>query len=63
MTVSGVLLLLLMAATLAVVLFGVWSFVAAGPFYERHGNRLMQLRVALQLGAAIVLGLMLLGQV
>lgn len=60
MTISGLLLILLMAATLAVVLFGVWSFVGGGALYERHGNRLMQLRVMLQLAAAIVLAVMLL---
>lgn len=62
MSFAGVLLLLLMAGALAVVLFGVWSFVGGGPFYERHGNHLMRARVALQLAAAIVLGLMLLAQ-
>jgi hypothetical protein len=62
MTVTGILLFLLMAATLAVVLVGVWSFVGGGPFYQRHGNRMMQLRVALQLAAAILLGIMLLTQ-
>ncbi len=62
MTFTGILLLLLMAATLAVVLFGVWSFVGGGPFYERHGNRMMQLRVALQLAAALLLGIMLFTQ-
>ena len=60
MSLAGGVLLLLMAATLAVLLIGVWSFVSGGPFHERHGNHLMQLRVALQLAAALTLGLMLL---
>ncbi len=58
MRVLGILLLLSMAAVLAVLLTGVWSFVKGGPFYERYGNHMMRARVGLQLIAAVLLGLM-----
>lgn len=63
MRLLGILLLIVMAAVVVVLLTGVWSFYKGGPFYERHGNRLMQARVALQLVAALLLGLMFLTQV
>ncbi len=62
MRIVGVLLLVAMAAVLAVLMVGVWSFVKGGPFYQRYGNRLMQARVGLQLVAALLLGLMFLTQ-
>lgn len=37
-----------MVAVLAVLALGLTSMVRGGPFNEKYGNRLMQMRVALQ---------------
>jgi hypothetical protein len=58
----GILLLLCMAATAAVLLTGIIGFVAGGEFNKRYGNRLMQARVGLQFAAVILLGLLFLSQ-
>jgi hypothetical protein len=58
----GVLLLIAMAATLGVLLTGVFGFLRGGEFNEKYGNKLMQARVGLQLLAVILLGLLFLTQ-
>ncbi len=60
MSILGILLLLAMGATLAVLFVGIGGFVQGGSFNERYGNKLMQARVGLQLVAVILLGLMFL---
>ncbi|MDP6389811.1 MAG: twin transmembrane helix small protein [Alphaproteobacteria bacterium] len=49
-----VLLILALAATLVVLLVGVFSMAKSGDFNRRHGNRLMRARVAFQ-GAALLI--------
>jgi hypothetical protein len=59
MSIIGVLLLVAMLATLAVLFVGIGGFVQGGSFNERYGNKLMQARVGLQLLAVVLLGLMI----
>lgn len=59
MSVLATLLLLFMGATALVLVVGIIGFVAGGRFNERWGNKLMQARVALQLVAVMLLGLLL----
>jgi uncharacterized membrane protein YqgA involved in biofilm formation len=58
----GVLLLLAMLATAAVLMVGLAGFFVGGRFNERYGNRLMRARVGLQLLAVILLGLLFMTQ-
>lgn len=43
-----VLLIAAMLATLAALILGLFAFAKGGEFNEKHGNRLMRLRVFLQ---------------
>jgi hypothetical protein len=52
-----ILLLVVMAAVVGVLFFGIFSMARGGEFNKRHGNRLMRLRVILQ-GAAVLLFLL-----
>jgi hypothetical protein len=56
MHASLVLLTIAMAAVLAVLMTGIAGFGKGGPWYQRNANRLMNLRVALQLVAVVILG-------
>ncbi len=58
----AVALLLAMLATVAVLIVGLVGFFQGGAFNERYGNRLMQARVALQLLAVTLLGILFLTQ-
>ena len=58
----AVALLLAMLATVAVLIVGLVGFFQGGAFNERYGNRLMQARVALQLLAVALLGILFLTQ-
>lgn len=51
---GGILLLVILGAVFGVLLIGVVSMLKGGAFNRKYGNKLMQLRVALQ-GAALVL--------
>lgn len=62
MSVLGILLLVVMAATAAVLLTGVAGFIGGGSFNRRYGNALMRARVGLQLVAVLLLGLLFLTQ-
>ena len=53
-------LLVAMAATIASLLFGVFSMTRSGGLTARHGNRAMQFRVGFQLAAVVLLGLIFL---
>jgi hypothetical protein len=44
-------------ATLVVLVIGIISFAMNGPFYEKHANHLMRLRVLFQGLAVLLLGL------
>ena len=46
--------------TLAVLFVGIGSFAKGGEFNKKHGNKLMQARVAFQMGALALLGLLFL---
>tara|TARA_Y100001001_G_C7975085_1_gene297292 strand:+ start:997 stop:1200 length:204 start_codon:yes stop_codon:yes gene_type:complete len=48
------LLIAAMLATLGALIIGLFAFARGGEFNEKHGNRLMRLRVFLQ-GLALVL--------
>ena len=43
-------------ATLVVLVIGLISFAMNGPFYQKHANRLMRLRVLFQGLAVLLLG-------
>jgi hypothetical protein len=62
MSLVGLLLLLAMLATAAVLAVGLAGFFIGGPFNEKYGNRLMRARVGLQLLAVILLGLLFMMQ-
>ena len=53
-TIMNVLLAIALAATLAVLLTGVFSMARGGEFNRKYGNILMRWRVALQ-GCAVLL--------
>ena len=57
-TVLAILLAITMAGVLLVLFVGIGAMARGGDFNRRHSNRLMRLRVALQL-AAVVLFLLL----
>jgi hypothetical protein len=56
----SVLIVLVMAATAAVLLTGIAGFIHGGSFNEKYGNRLMQARVALQAIAVLLIAILLL---
>ena len=62
MNLIAVLLLLAMLATAGVLMVGLVGFFQGGAFNERYGNKLMRLRVGLQLVAVLLLGLLYLTQ-
>lgn len=43
-------------ATLVVLVIGIISFAVNGPFYQKHANHLMRLRVLFQGLAVLLLG-------
>ena len=45
-------------ATLVVLVIGLISFAMNGPFYQKHANHLMRLRVLFQALAVLLLGLL-----
>ncbi|MBF0373419.1 MAG: HIG1 domain-containing protein, partial [Alphaproteobacteria bacterium] len=53
----SVLLVLVLLALLGVLATGVFVFAKGGDFNRRHGNRLMNLRVATQILAVAILAL------
>ena len=53
----SILLMILMAATAAVLLTGIAGFLRGGEFNQKYGNRLMRIRVGLQFVAVLILGL------
>lgn len=46
-----------LAVVAAVLLTGVVAFAKGGPWYHRHANQLMNLRVAAQLTAVLIFAL------
>jgi len=54
--------MLAMLATVGVLIVGLVGFFQGGAFNERYGNRLMRARVALQLLAVTLLGILFLTQ-
>lgn len=50
----SLLMLLPLAGVLLVLLTGVLTFAKGGPWYQRHANHLMNLRVAAQLAAVLL---------
>jgi hypothetical protein len=59
-TFLSLLLMLALAAVVGVLATGIVVFIRGGEFNRRHGNRLMNLRVATQAVAVLILGLLLL---
>lgn len=60
---SGTFLFLMvvaMVATLGALGMGLYSMTRGGEFNEKYGNKLMQLRVALQAAALLLFGLAML---
>lgn len=60
--VLSVLLAIALAAVLGTLLTGVVVFSRGGEFNRRHGHRLMNLRVATQAVAVVLLGLLVLAR-
>jgi len=54
MTVLNVVIIVAVMATFVALVLGLFSMARGGEFNERHGNRLMQLRVLIQ-GVAVVM--------
>jgi hypothetical protein len=52
-----ILIVVALAAVLVALGFGVFSMLKGGEFAKRHGNRLMQIRVVLQITAVVLIGL------
>lgn len=61
-TVLSVMLAIAMLAVLAVLVTGVFTFARGGEFNRKHANRLMNLRVATQAVAVLLLGLLVLAR-
>lgn len=57
---GGILLFVILGAVFGVLLIGVVSMLRGGDFNRKYGNRLMQLRVALQGMALVLLAIMFL---
>ena len=55
--IAALIMVLLVAG---VLFFGLVTFAKGGEFNRKHGNKLMQARVAFQMGALVLLGLMFL---
>jgi hypothetical protein len=53
-------ILVFILLTLGALFFGLATFVKGGEFNRKHGNKLMQARVAFQMGALVLLGLLFL---
>lgn len=47
-----------LAVVVAVLLTGVMAFAKGGPWYHRHANHLMNLRVGAQLAAVLLFALL-----
>ncbi len=52
-----ILIVVALAAVLVALGLGVFSMLKGGEFAKRHGNRLMQIRVVLQITAVVLIGL------
>ncbi len=46
-----------LGAVLVALALGLFAMVRGGEFNRRHGNRLMRLRVGLQFGALVLIGI------
>lgn len=57
------LMILAMIATLATLVMGLLSFTKGGAFNEKHGNKLMRLRLYCQAAALILFALAIFTQV
>jgi len=53
--VSSILMVILPVAVAGILLTGLLGFATGGPWYRRHANTLMKLRVGLQLLAVLTL--------
>jgi len=58
--VLNVIIILVLAATVAILALGLFSMVKGGAFNARFGNRLMRLRVMVQGVAAVLVAVALL---
>ena len=52
-----ILIVVALASVLVALGLGVFSMLKGGEFAKRHGNRLMQIRVVLQITAVVLIGL------
>lgn len=57
MTFMTVLIILALLAVLGVLITGIVSMFRGGEFNQKYGNKLMQLRVIMQLVAVLLIGL------
>lgn len=55
-----VLLVLMMLATAVVLILGIATMIKGGEFNQKHGNKMMVLRVAFQGGTLLLLGILFL---
>ena len=56
---GNILVIIGLAAVLIVLAVGVISMIRGGEFNRKYANKLMQLRVAVQFGVILLLGLLL----
>ena len=56
---GNILVIIGLAAVLIVLAVGVISMIRGGEFNQKYANKLMQLRVAVQFGVILLLGLLL----
>lgn len=52
----NIVIILALLAVLVALALGLFSMVRGGEFNKRYGNRLMRLRVLLQFGALVLIG-------
>jgi hypothetical protein len=58
MTTLSVLLALVLIALVVVMLLGIGAMSSGGEFNRKYGNKMMRLRIALQLVAVAIIGAM-----
>jgi hypothetical protein len=59
MMIGKILVVVGLAAVLAVLFFGIATMLRGGEFNRKYGNKLMQLRVAVQFAVILLLGILL----
>lgn len=56
---SGIVIIIGLVAVLGVLLFGILSMLSGGDFNRKYANKMMRLRILLQLLVILLIGLLL----